>query len=1335
MGKLAETKLTNPTLNGFLIGLPGEHTQYLDADHRHVCKYDGPDHPNYLILKRCLLTAIGDIAISYNFRGHDDLKSQMKLISTFLGVEQRPGVDLLTVSGKQHPGTCTWLTTHPSFQAWCAEELESDLPISPKNDRDYRPRFLWLHGAPGSGKSVACGHIIQHLESCDLDCSFCFFKHGHRDKSTISSMLRSLALQMAESSFDIRKALLGVIEEDDRIISDDYQLIWNNIFLGRVFRVKTALPHFWVIDAIDECANKGLSSLLQLLAKIPTDFPLQVFISSRPSSQIQRALCQESNSVCEVQTGQQESLDDIATLIRSKRYDSAAGCDLNQTLVREILAKSNGIFLWASLILNRLEETYSEEDMHDVLHQLPAEMDDFYFRIANAVAETQSYELAKCILKWTVCASVSRPLTTNEIREAVRIDFRRTLTASDDRFAQLCGDLIFVDKESQVQVIHQTVHSFLTQHESGLRIDQASAHSRIAEVCLIYLTGKEFMPPRFRRGPIVSNKTHDMVFADYACDYFTHHLAHCSSAIDAPLILLHKFFRSNVLTWIEKTARKADLSVLTKAVRNIRSYLARRAKHRSPLGKEVQLAEAWAEDLARIVATFGTNLLDSPSSIYHLIPILSPPASNIHRLFAKDSRQLKLLGRLVEEDWDDRISCILHEASTTSVAACSQYSAVGLSNGKVMLYNGSTHELIATINHGEAVRMLDIDPVSKSLVVCGPRKMSSWSNQRTCLWTTRFTYHRSPISMTIDTEEGQVFVPGKDGKVAIYSLEDGALLDTFPLYHSPDSESDDEETKILPGTPPTCVRINPVHGLMAVFYRQSPVQLWDSNRRQKIGTFLRPGTEDAYCQPQALDMVFNPLLDVDLLAMSYDSVGIVVCDSWTLEQLSVCQVDSRTLAVSPDGRTLISGDYSGIIYLFSFESTLRTMYRISVADEMIKGIVFAPNNLRFYEIRGSFLNVWEPSVLVRRETDDESSSLPQSEEVALAAPETIFSRPIYDTKHILCIAFSVVSGSMFCGRRNGVISVYNTDNGKRIEDLQPFMTDLAIKHLQWNEKSHALLAIDAVNHCIIIRLASDRNISWHVQTVILDRQFSSPVTQVLLHVDGDFFLLATTKGDELWTTQGEVIDKIDPTDDQSQWLTHPNNPGQLLVLRGNSVQIYEWATLQRLTPEGGIPVEIPDQEYASLSGEWAFREGLDFLVKVGRLKDRQDGFVFVDVSQLQPDSERVPTRCAKQLLESNVKRVLGLHKSSLLFLDSKGWICSVSKNLSDARSYTRHFFVPPTWMVEMDLLIKIGSKSSVALVHRDDLVVFHGFLDCEEKVPLRKETGGKLKRSQTLEAY
>lgn len=43
------------------MGLPGERTQYLPADHRHVCKFRDMTDPNYMVLRDCFKTTIENI--------------------------------------------------------------------------------------------------------------------------------------------------------------------------------------------------------------------------------------------------------------------------------------------------------------------------------------------------------------------------------------------------------------------------------------------------------------------------------------------------------------------------------------------------------------------------------------------------------------------------------------------------------------------------------------------------------------------------------------------------------------------------------------------------------------------------------------------------------------------------------------------------------------------------------------------------------------------------------------------------------------------------------------------------------------------------------------------------------------------------------------------------------------------------------------------------------------------------------------------------------------------------------------------------------------------------
>lgn len=71
---------------------------------------------------------------------------------------------------------------------------------------------------------------------------------------------------------------------------------------------------------------------------------------------------------------------------------------------------------------------YSVEDVQNILHQIPPEMDGFYSHIIKSIADSPSADVAKCILEWAMCSP--RLLDLNELVEAVKLDIKKTLTAS-----------------------------------------------------------------------------------------------------------------------------------------------------------------------------------------------------------------------------------------------------------------------------------------------------------------------------------------------------------------------------------------------------------------------------------------------------------------------------------------------------------------------------------------------------------------------------------------------------------------------------------------------------------------------------------------------------------------------------------------------------------------------------------------------------------------------------------------------------------------------------------------------------------------------------------------
>lgn len=73
------------------------------------------------------LILLADSFLNYTlldiFERHDQLRSDMKVISTLLSIAERPTADLLTIAENQFSGTCNWLTDHSTFGAWYTKHI------------------------------------------------------------------------------------------------------------------------------------------------------------------------------------------------------------------------------------------------------------------------------------------------------------------------------------------------------------------------------------------------------------------------------------------------------------------------------------------------------------------------------------------------------------------------------------------------------------------------------------------------------------------------------------------------------------------------------------------------------------------------------------------------------------------------------------------------------------------------------------------------------------------------------------------------------------------------------------------------------------------------------------------------------------------------------------------------------------------------------------------------------------------------------------------------------------------------------------------------------------
>ncbi|KAK3989602.1 hypothetical protein QBC44DRAFT_82357 [Cladorrhinum sp. PSN332] len=1329
-----------------IMGLPGEHTQYLQADHRRLVKFESTDDPNYNILLRCFNTTIEEIEKDFIADSFDNHRAQMKQIANAFDVAERPDGDCVRVLDKLHQGSCEWLTTHPAFLEW----LECDLMDANPTVKAITagpaqpiPRFLWLNGPPGSGKSVSSGHVIRHLESFNLDCAYFFFKSN--EKPTLTQLLLSLAYQMAESNFQIRHTFLSMMEEGEVIDShSDHVMVWNNIFLGRIFKMAFSQPQYWVIDALDECPPRLLATLAAMFSRIEPTVPLRIFITSRPNGHVERLLNQEKILRTEVHTGQADSLKDIEAFVRSRLSPSLIE-DFNEEdqdqndLVAEIIEKSNGIFLWASLIMTRLDDAHSVEAMRNTLNQVPKEMSGMYAGILEGIIESPNAELAQCILKWVVCAR--KPLTTEELREVVKLDINQTLRTAD-RFAQVCGNLITVDN-NLVQVMHQTVKEFLTGEQSDYYIPRSWSHARIAELCLHHLNGRTFTPPRTRRAPSFPPKgsTNDTVFDEYASTNFSYHLAHCCPSENTLelLPLLATFVSSNVLTWIERIAKTGRLSLIMRTIQNLKVYLDKQVATSSPIDADYQLISRFVEDLVRLSAIYGPNLLNTPSCIYSLVPLLCPKSSMIYWKFGKQFKQKVICN--FNNEWDERLSSLSFNARVMSIACADQFFAIGLGDGAIKVYRQSTFELLNTIKHGEPVRRLANGHLTGVLVSAGLKTVKVWGARQVLLWSTAVP--EQPLSVEFSPDDSKIYVPLRSGEVYVYRAKNGARLDSLAIIEEncSDSESDSGE-QMQKRTNPMLVRVCPMLGIAAVAYRSSHLLLSYYDSDERVEAFEKEGYEDGGIPPQILDVAFNPNMEQNLMAVAYQDGDVVTFDPWTLEQKHAYHLNAVTLAASADGQTLAVGDSECIISLFAFDG-LRLLCKIESLEERIMGIVFASTSLRFFDLRGNTCNVWEPAVLIKKNLADDSSSDVTDDYFASSTNSNLVcTRTFEGSKAILVMTQAGDSNYVFCGREEGSITLHDTNSGRAVAEYQFHARMVDIRHLEWNAQSNVLLSIDASRRCIVTKLTlppASSSSATAVQQLkqkqaqpppehLLDFRAADTVIQALISPDGSSFLVSTHTGEELHMVEAESVIESAYSHGPARWLPHPTDPSRLLLFDGDSLHVFLWSSLERETPEAGIALDLPPELAYSRechpSDEWHSRPGSTTLTQTIEMPNnpRETGFLTLDISKLDPPATTsLEVICTSRYLISNIKSVLGVYRSNLYFMSGRGWVCSISlKSLTGASSkkdyYTRHFFIPSVWQTGSgELVAKVVNKGTMVMAYRDEIVVLAGFLEFEHK--------------------
>ncbi|KAL8358944.1 hypothetical protein RB601_008177 [Gaeumannomyces tritici] len=1320
-----------------VMNLSNERRTPLDADHRNAAMFASQKDPSYLSIRKALAAVVSSLRETNQKRSRSDSHEDLTSVNHFLGVSAAPEDDLMTMDFARLPGSCEWLAHKDYYRSW----------------RSISTRFLWLQGRPGTGKSFLAAHTILSLREAGVDCCYFFFQRGDATKSTIGACLRSLARQMATLHADVFAGIKKLASEakDGPVEQNDDNSVFRKIFLSALLKIRPSRHQFWVIDAIDQCNS---AEAVNFLVRIQEDWPVSILVTSRTGTESQRGVNRSKVYIRTETISEEDVQGDISLFLSSSMDLLPIAVSLEHPdsadMVAKITKKAGGSFLWASIVCSELQEACTEGEIRQVLDGMPPNMDSLYAQILSNMSKARfGKALATSILTWT--ANSFRALSTAEIKCPIEMDIKDKVDNIERAITKCCGQLVYVDTHSRVNLVHSTAREFLAQNsiESEFVVAKTEAHRRLGLICLEYILQSHEQSTRqlalaTNADPRSSQLEH-FPFMSYASAFLFHHLGLVPRVDDKMYTLLGRFFSSDaILGWIEIIAMTGDLQPVYHAGQVLNLLLSRVSRDLGALDdgdrahKKLAMLDNWGDDLMHIATKFSSHLRQSPQSIHLLIPPFCPPDSSIHKQFASGFASIKVDGILAPA-WDDCLSTVTYASGKKAnfVAAGQGFFAVGMMNGSVILYDDLVFQEVLTLSHGEPVWKMAFAQDGSLLATAGAKRVRIWDT-REGKEVSGFSI--PSVCLALEFCENNAVLRAASKKNQLYEWDVKARQ--FCRERPIDWTTHLDEAYQL--REPMLAAISPATSLLAVVYRGQEVVIWDPRRGRVHGIYDEETGSKRYVSAKGFSggvpepvraIAFGDAIDTTLLAATYSIGDVHVYDTDSGVATAASQgVNSMVLAGSPDGRTLAGADSDGNLTLFDFK-TLQPLYQIQLDTKLSpKGLVFSADSRRLLELRGNQCRLWEPTVLMRQDEPDVEHSDSAS---AVSTITPAISSAKRDESRIMAITCSSALPLVFCGRDDGSVWAYDISGETRMQRLFEQTATCGVNHLALDDTDRPLvLACGDLAGRVTVRKVDrtggkgNANATWVVEDgpVSEVRCTSTGVLrQLLLSASRQRLLVVTADACMLWslppTTDGvQCLAHIDEPSGPV-WASGPTNSGILLRAGPEGFRVYKWESLELIRTLPCSYTGTIDRVIALSHPRVLVSISRDAPATVLSKTTLGDWIQSWDLRKLLEGNTESPVEPAMEVSahSAGIDSILGSFGTRLVVSTSGNWVSSLniesaptvsSEGRPDMASLVHHFFIPNDWISTLNkAMLGIGYGGEVLFARQPELAVIRRGLE------------------------
>ncbi|KAJ3070371.1 hypothetical protein HK102_006681, partial [Quaeritorhiza haematococci] len=482
-------------------------------------------------------------------------------------------------------------------------------------NNDPSTPVLWLKGQAGMGKSVMASLVVNTLHADNLGAYF-FCKHDDNERNDPRRLVNTLAYQLSQRHPVFRERLGRVYREEPDVVERSIPVRFSRLILEILQDLDAALfPKnlVLVLDALDECKPTYRTQLLNVIRTDCSSLPpyVKLFITSRPEKDVELALgrlsCRELKPS---DTHNQQDLRIFAKMHLQKYLDEES----LPAVVERLVKKSNGLFLWISLVVDAIRNGFMS--VHDV-HDLPDKLDDMYHRALEEAHRNFNPAILKQVVETIIV--LEEPLPVEALEDLVDGAVGKGQVFQAFEALQ---SLFYTAEDGTVHALHKSLADYLTSKDRctdpRFYVDQSPTHHRLARRCLslllTHLRQKNLCNIPSERAltdlPDLQQRIHTHLppQVQYACKHFVDHLKKCTPSTEGELKdLLTSVLETKLLFWME------TMSVLQTTKAMIPALVA---------------IQQWCDEMAGLYRSEEHQPSSSSSSSNNLSTATSPASSS-----------------------------------------------------------------------------------------------------------------------------------------------------------------------------------------------------------------------------------------------------------------------------------------------------------------------------------------------------------------------------------------------------------------------------------------------------------------------------------------------------------------------------------------------------------------------------------------------------------------------------------------------------------------------------------------------------------------------------------